>query len=329
MEINWLKPFADSWRQRAEQGRIPHAVMLLGAVGVGKRAAAAWIARQQLGIGTTDGMPAYPDVVPVHADLRWLRPAEDKKSIGIEQVRELVADLSLTSLEGGGKVAVIEPANAMTPNAANGLLKTLEEPPGDALLILVTDKTGRLPATIFSRCQRINIPVPSEQDSLSWLDRLQPATNWADALRVAGNAPLAAVIESRRLEASESMRRDFAALSEKKSAPLDIAAKWAKYDPDLVLDWLCREIQRCIVGATGAAMPVAGRAVGESVLKRMDSRNLFCYLDIINRLRAQAAGSFNVQLTLESLLIDWAGDLLDCKGSLDVPPLMMTSATWR
>ena len=70
--------------------------------------------------------------MPEHPDLRWIAPPEDKESIGIEQIRDLVDDMGLTSYEGGGKVAVIEPANAMTVNAANSLLKTLEEPPGDA-----------------------------------------------------------------------------------------------------------------------------------------------------------------------------------------------------
>ena len=327
MELSWLDNFANSWQGRATQGRVPHAVMLLGAPGVGKRCAAAWIARLALGIGESGGLPDYPLTVAQHADLRWLKPPEDKHSIGIEQIRDLVADLSLTSYEGVGKVAVIEPANAMTANAANSLLKTLEEPPGDALLILVADKTGRLPATIFSRCQRITIPVPAESESLAWLDRLQPATSWPRALRAAGNAPLAAITASERLEATEAMSRDFAALSAKRAAPLDVAAKWAKHEPDFVLDWLCREVQKCIYGASGASSPVADRAVAESVLKRMDRRNLFCYLDIINRLRGQSAGSFNVLLTLESLLIDWAGDLLDCRNSSDLPSLLVASTT--
>ena len=55
-----------------------------------------------------------------------------------------------------------------------------------------------------------------------------------------------------------------------------------------------------------------GLAIEDSVLRRMDRRNLFCYLDIINRLRGQAGGSYNVQLTLEGLLIDWADGLANC-----------------
>ena len=312
MELNWLADFSDSWRARAAQGRVPHAVMLLGPAGAGKRCAAAWIAGHQLGLAKTSVLPEYPCSVPEHADLRWMRPPEDKHTIGIEQIRELVAEMSMTSYAGGSKVAVIEPANAMTANAANSLLKTLEEPPGDALLMLVTDKTGRLPATIFSRCQRINMPVPSESESLEWLDRLQPATNWPHALRAAGNAPLAAITACESLDAGKAMSRDFAALSAGSVGPLDVASQWARHDAEFVLDWMAREVQKCIYAATGAASAIAGRAVGDSVLKRMDRRNLFCYLDIINRLRGQPAGSFNFQLTLESLLIDWAGDLHDC-----------------
>ncbi len=236
MELSWLSHFAESWQARATQGRVPHAVMLTGASGVGKRCAAAWIARQRLAIGDPGRLPEYPFAVPEHADMRWLGPAEDKHTIGIGQIRELVADLSLTSYQGGGKVAVIEPANAMTANAANSLLKTLEEPPGDTLLILVVDKTGRLPATILSRCQRINVAIPPESESLAWLDRLQPATSWPRALRAAGNAPLAAITAIERLEETETMSRDFSALSAKRAAPLDVAAKWARHEPDFVLD---------------------------------------------------------------------------------------------
>jgi DNA polymerase-3 subunit delta' len=147
----------------------------------------------------------FPLRQPEHADVRWISPPEDKHTVGIEQIRTLVADLSLTSYEGGGKVAIIDPANAMTANAANSLLKTLEEPSGNTLLILIADRTGRLPATIFSRCQKLTIPLPSENEALQWLQQLQPATNWPGILREAGNAPLAALVAAERLDDTEIM----------------------------------------------------------------------------------------------------------------------------
>lgn len=105
------------------------------------------------------------------------------------------------------------------------------------------------------------------------------------------------------------MARDFAALPERNASPLEVAGRWAKQEPEFVLGWLCRQVQLCILRVFGGLAAMPGAGVNDSVLQRIDRRNLFCYLDDINRLRGQPAGSFNVQLNLESLLIDWAGGL--------------------
>jgi len=266
-------------------------VLLAGPAGVGKRAAAAWIASSHLGIGAQFDMPQYPLEPRAHADLRWISPLEDKKTIGIDQIRKLVAEMSLTSYKGGGKAAIIEPANVMTDNAANSLLKTLEEPPGDTLLILVADRAGRLPATIFSRCQRIDFAVPAVSEGLEWLDRLQPGSTWPAALALAGNAPLAAISALDQLDTHAAMGRDFAAVGRGSASALEVAAKWAKLDPPFVLDWLARQVQHgVLVASMGQKTGISG-VIDESVLKRIDRRNLFCYLDIINRLRGQPAGA--------------------------------------
>lgn len=309
MDIPWLNQITESWRKSLRQERAPHALLLLGAQGTGKRCLAGWLARTRLGMSPLESEPQYPLEMPEHADLRWLKPPEDKHTVGIEQIRDLVASVSLTSYEGGGKVAVIDPANAMTANAANSLLKTLEEPPGDALLILIADRVGRLPATIFSRCQRISMPVPAEDDSLAWLARVESSAGWPAVLRATGNAPLAAVAALERIKDTDTMARDFAALPLHNAAPLEVAGRWSKYEPEFVLTWLCRQVQLCILRVFGGLAASPGGGVSDSVLQRIDRRNLFCYLDIINGLRGQPAGSYNVQLTLESLLIDWAGGL--------------------
>jgi len=309
MDIFWQRNLAQSWLDRIEHNRLPHAVLLTGPVGVGKRAAATWMASVALDIGAPAELPQYPVDRLEHADLRWLSPPEDKTTIGIDQVRQLVADLCLTSYESGGKVAVIEPANAMTINAANSLLKTLEEPPGDALLILVADRHGHLPATIFSRCQRIDIQAPAEAEGLAWLDRLQPGAQWVTALAMAGNAPLAAIEALEMLDTHASMEQEFGDVAKGMASPLDVAARWAKLDAAFVLNWLARQVQQAVLSSSAGRQGTASPAFDESVLNRMDRRNMFCYLDTINRLRGQPAGSYNVQLTLESLLIDWAEGL--------------------
>jgi DNA polymerase III subunit delta' len=315
-ELPWLAPLADRWIGAEERGRMPHAVLLAGAPGVGKRCAAAWLAERRLARGgQAPPLPRYPAAIRRHADLHWIVPEEGKRTILIDQVRELVAELSLTSYEGRGKVAVIEPANAMTDSAANSLLKTLEEPPGETLIVLIADRIAGLPATIFSRCQRLAIPIPAEEIALEWLSRLQPGADWLPALGIAGGAPLAAVEARERLGEAETMTQGLRDILQGRASPVATAAAWSTFEPAFVLDWLGRQVQQCIHRLSGSAGAGGFGEIGESVLKRMDRRNLFCYLDTINRLRNQPAGSYNVQLTLESLLIDWAEGL----GSLNGP----------
>lgn len=325
IELPWLTDAVRGLEDRIAYGRMPHAVMLLGPVGVGKRCLAAWLARRHLGVAAAPVMPAYPCQIPELADLRWLKPADDKAAIGIDAVRDLIADLALTSYAGRGKVAVIEPADAMTTSAANSLLKTLEEPTGNALLILVVDRSGHLPATVVSRCQHLDIALPPVRDSLAWLNSLSRSDRWPAALHLADYAPLLAVDASELQGDAEALARDFTALANNEARPLQTAARWMRLDTGFVLDWLCREVQHGIRLSFGQVADPAA-AIPDFVLQRMDRRKLFCYLDIINRIRSQPAGSYNVQLTLESLLIDWADGLRDCRSTGD-PDAMRLSFT--
>ena len=280
IEISWLKEFAKSWLDRIEQNRLPHAVLLAGPIGTGKRAAATWMAARHLEISPATLLPQFPGTSLAHAALRWITPPEAQQATGLDHIRNLVPDMSLTSYAGGGKVAVIEPANAMTTNAANSLLKTLEEPSGDALLILIADRTGRLPATIFSRCQRIEFAPPGEAASLVWLDRLRPGASWAEALALAGNAPLAALTTIDQLDTHTSMSRDFADVAAGRSAAIEVAARWSRLDAVFVLGWMAQPVRQLIFVAPGVALEPFSHGSDESGVRRTAATNLFFFFGL-------------------------------------------------
>ncbi len=117
-----------------------------------------------------------------------------KKNISIEQIRKLIHELSLTRKHNRLKIAVIYPAEAMNKNSANALLKTLEEPAPDVLLVLLTHNPGRIPITLRSRCQLWSIHPPSAEVAQRWLQaRGLDADSAAQYLQFAAGDPLLAL----------------------------------------------------------------------------------------------------------------------------------------
>lgn len=110
---------------------------------------------------------SFPDVFWV-TKLYDEKKKKFKRDIAVDQIRELIHQLSLTNQYKTLKIAIIYPAESLNNNAANSLLKTLEEPEADTLLILATHKLGRLPVTIRSRCQQYKIPQANKVESLKW-----------------------------------------------------------------------------------------------------------------------------------------------------------------
>ncbi len=106
-----------------------------------------------------------------HPDIHLLSPLPDKRDISIDQLREMQRELSLRPYEAPRKACIIDPAERLNVSSANSLLKTLEEPPGNALIILVTENAGMLLPTVRSRCQLIRFAPLSPEHVLSLLER--------------------------------------------------------------------------------------------------------------------------------------------------------------
>jgi len=137
-------------RRAYSQGRLAHAYLLAGPRGSGKRRLAASLAS----LVTESG--AGLD----HPDVHTAEPESKSRRLRIEQTRALEKELQMRSLMGKRKVAIVFEADRMTAEAANGFLKTLEEPPNHSLLLLTSDQPESLPETILSRC--ITVPLNRE-----------------------------------------------------------------------------------------------------------------------------------------------------------------------
>ena len=140
-----------------QAGRIVHALLFAGPHGSGKRTAARTFAQAMLCRGEDKPCGVCPAckrfLAGVHPDVELVRP--EKKTIRVDDIRVLLSHLSMKTYEGGPHIVIIEQAETMNANAQNALLKTLENPTGEAMFFLVTDAPGALLPTIVSRCQTV------------------------------------------------------------------------------------------------------------------------------------------------------------------------------
>ena len=199
-----------------KKGQLAHAYLLQGA----PHGAALRFAEKLLNLIFNN----HPQIqTRAHPDIVWLEPQSKSRQITIDEIRDLIRQLSQTSFAGGWKAGVILCADRMTDQAANAFLKTLEEPSARTLLILITDEPQALLPTISSRCQRISLSDEDEEISRHWKDPL---------LDILGELPPASIPEAglftgRITGILNALKEEFEA-EETDRLPEDLSAKEAK-----------------------------------------------------------------------------------------------------
>ena len=151
-------------------GKMPHAYIFCGPRGCGRSALAANFAKY---INCEEPQKAPCDSCvscgkidkDIHPDVKWIRKGEKDTEIKIEKIRELEKQIIFKPYEGKYKVYIIEDAELMSIEATNSFLKTLEEPPQNSLLILITEKPKDLPPTIVSRCQPVRLKPQQREET--------------------------------------------------------------------------------------------------------------------------------------------------------------------
>jgi len=310
--------------------RLPHAILLKGSQGIGKFDFAMNLAQSLLceapladGLACDDCPSCRWFAQRTHPDFRLLQPdvlgevdaivtSEGKKKkpsqqIAVDQVRALASFANLSAHQGGHRVVLIHPAEAMNNNAANALLKTLEEPSGQMLIILVSHKPQLLLPTILSRCLTLVMPMPTTEASSAWLKQ-QGISNPQAMLAQAGFAPLLAS----RLADEAAGVDDYKHFLQEIKQPaqfdaLALAEQVQKIEPAKVIHWL----QQWCYDLSSAKLTGKVRYNSEltdlikNLAEKIPALELSRYQKELLVARREASHPLNPKLQYESILLSY------------------------
>lgn len=314
---------ATLWQQLAGRTQHAHAYLLHGPQGIGKRALAERLMAFLL-CKQPEGLQACGHCksclllkAGTHPDNYILEPEEADKPIKVDQVRDLVSFVVQTAQLGGRKVILIEPVEAMNINAANALLKSLEEPSGNTVLLLVSHQPSRLLPTIRSRCQQQACPLPSRAQSEAWLAQALPDSDEAERLELlslAAGSPLLAVslqaqgVREQRAQVVEGVKK----LLKQQQSPTQLAEGWNSIPLLLLFDWFCEWsnlILRYQLTQDEEGLGLADmRKVVQYLAQKSPQGKVLDIQDWILMQRQKVLGKANLNrvLLLEALLASWA-----------------------
>lgn len=306
----WLESHWSFFLRRLDSGKLAHALLIEGPAGTGKtELATAMVALllcrepREFACGQCRSCKLLAGAA--HPDFFELQPEEGSEVIKVDQVRAMIGKLDLTTSISSRKLAYIHPAETMNSASANALLKSLEEPAGDAVLILVSDDPGRLPVTIRSRCQSITVTQPDVGMVRDWLRERsgQSSQRVLQAMQAAGGSPLRAehYLASPELDAFSSVRTGLSGLLGKPAAVSRLCSEWAALDAVELWRWLsiCTgEIIKSILVDQPLDWVPANRGLRATALLDLQKQ--------ADKNRQLASTQVRGDLLLQDWLINWA-----------------------
>ena len=309
----------------AQPERLPHALLLEGPRGIGKRDFALALAAARLcetpnpeGHACGHCPACHWISQETHPDLRILEPltgddeeaeqgaSRKKYEITIAQVRALGDFVNLSSHRDGGRMIIIHPAEALNSAAANALLKTLEEPSPKSCLVLVSHQANFLLPTIKSRCHRINMPQPNAVEASAWLQQ-QGVEQAPLCLALAGGAPLLAreYADQQYLQARQYFLN---ALQKPKQLNwLQLAEQGAKSDMAARFDWLQKWLTDLITMRHAGKVRYNLDFVSglQDLALQVNLMRVQNFADELAQIKRRLKHPLNPQLLLESVLLSY------------------------
>lgn len=323
--LPWHRESWEAFHQQLTQGQISHAFLISGDAQSGKRIFASMLAQFLLcenpqhnqacaacGACLLNDAGSNPDFIT-------LEPEEKSKVIKIDQIRELKQFIETSSHSFGKRIILLDSAENLNNNAANALLKSLEEPPADVVFLLLSDRPKSVLPTISSRCRALKLPKPSTQQALQWLQEQAPESPSEDlefALDYAQGRPLRALatLNDESADSKKALGQDLLSVMQGRELVSKVASRYYKSDALEVLNilsyWLSVLVKFQISGNKAL---VKGRALQQAAALMPDSiatqREFSCALlglyENICQAQTQAMGvsNPNMQLLLEDLLL--------------------------
>lgn len=306
--------------------RLAHAILLSGPAAIGKLDfCLAFIQRLNCTRPTIDDLACgeckncHLFKAKTHPDIRLINVDDeinqDKKTqnkleqVKVDDIRDINQFMTLSRQQGAFKIVCINHAETMNINAANALLKTLEEPSENAILFLITHRADALLPTIRSRCQTWKFNLPNEQQSLRWLSNQQEHDDWQTLLKVASKRPLMALDLHRSGlgENRSNYYKDLSRFLQGKTKVTKLSAKHQDENLERLVAWQqawCTDLIRCHYDIEPVTLenPDIRRSL-HSLVGRVDLHSLFRFMDKLVELRRFSNAPLNKRLFIEDMLI--------------------------
>lgn len=323
LSLPWQHEQRDSVLDLQAKQQLPHALILTGDRGIGKLEFALAICHlllcdEVLG-GSVCGRCKQCELnrAGTHPDLMVVAPEEGSALIKIDQIRRVVDFLGKTSQQGKQKLVVIDPAEGLNINAANALLKSLEEPTADSHLFLVSHRPSLLLPTIRSRCQQLALPLPERDTLVQWLAPSAADSEQIEAaLAISNGRPLAArdLLTGGGIEQLAGHADELLDLFEGREGPVGLAGKWHKLEIEQRLLPLLQSVLAAAIRHLAAGTPLSDTLTDKSARALVDrhqrvetQRRLRRYYEVNDQINAALlqlgrGNNPNKQLLLEHIL---------------------------
>jgi len=324
----------DQWQQviqMMQQHRLPHALIIGGVPGLGKLTFAKRLAAVLLCQRPTNrnacgqckscqllAANSHPDYKLMQPEASKVPPYKISKVITVDQVRNIQHSMATTAQQGGARVVIINGAEDLNLNAANALLKQLEEPGDNSYFLLLHQWPRRVLPTVRSRCQLLDINIPTSEYALNWLQQQLPVDDASKdtaekLLQLTNGGPLKALQlhAAKAHELRHQMLVQLTAILRGKESAVQVAQSWHKQPLEQMLSWWIEWLNDLIkLKMTGDTAHLANPDIVkllQAVAQRSNVKAIYSLLDqltqqlnFINQRR-----NLNNQLACEELLHQW------------------------